>query len=159
MKYVLVATLLLLLGCFPPQFVRVATDLRPVSYQLPPSLQVSATLTGHRIALQIINSTNDVWRLDWNACSVAKDPSGWQSPLVDGQTTLLNKNSVKPPLVISPGTLNTVAFPGDLFGGGYFEPWPIADGGGFRIVLGFIDSNDKRFFCILAGNLGTKEMK
>jgi len=147
-----------------PQNVRFTEDLYKKNCQLPEGLDVNVTIVGHIINLIINNNTNDVWRMDWNSCSVAQDPSGWQSKLVDGQATIMNKNDVKPPLVVSPGKVETQMYPADLFSysswqGTYFKPWPVPDGGVLKIILGFRDSNDKMRFCIVAGNLSTKVSK
>jgi len=154
-------------GCMvsqPAQNVRFTEDLQEKNCQLPEGLIPSVTIEGHTINLIVNNDTNEVWRLDWNSCSVAQDPSGWQSKLVDGQATIANKNDVKPPLVISPGRVETQMFPADLFQyaayvGTYWKPWPIPDGGLLKVILGFRDADDKLHFCIIAGNLSTKVIK
>lgn len=139
--------------------VRVAQNLIRESCQVPDALKLQASVTGYMIDLKIDNQTGQVWRLDWNACSVSEAPSGWQSRLVDGNSTYQNKNDVKPPLVISPGFLQTQMFPAELLNwnqttGIYWKYWPIPDGGDFRITLGFRSPDDKLYFCLLTGTLG-----
>lgn len=164
-RWVVLFSMMLVSGCAAgprsPTSIRYADLLQPDNCGIPDTLKVNVSVTGTVIDLKIDNKTNEVWRLDWNACSVSQDPSGWQSKLVDGETTYANKNDVKRPLVVSLGFLETQMYPADLFVwnrivGTYFQPWPIPDGGGFRVTLGFRDTNDKLHFCILTGNLSTR---
>lgn len=156
-------SLALISGCMSPSPKRFAKDLKRENCRIPEKLAVNASVDGYAIDLEIQNDTGEVWRLDYNSSSVSQVPSGWQSKLVDGQTTVYNKDAVKPPLVVAPGFLKSQVYPGDLFAAGYagaaFAPWPLPDGGGFRLTLGFRGADDKLSFCLLTGNLSTLVQK
>jgi len=151
-----IVLIVMTVGCASPSInTRFAKDLQVIKSDIPPSVIIKAEMVRQFFNVKIVNNSDEVWRLDWSACAVSKDPDGWQSSLIPGNATLQTRNSIQPPMVISPGTVNFQMYVSELWVTYGWLDYPVPDGGGFILTLGMRDQNDKLHFHLLKGNIST----